>query len=187
MEIMLKIGNVPAGTAVKVSDVKIEKTEGSYSQITLTGFSYPTVTGGSTEPNSFALEANSGAAAEMTGNGSSATATVTTPVADWNVKFYAKPGLELKAGTQYQVSFNVTNASGCKACFKDLSVSGDNAETAYGEETQRSRRHSGHDQQCQYQGTADHSQGQDAGHDQLLPRATGLGRFRNTERQQRYR
>ena len=135
MEIMLKIGNVPAGTAVKVSDVKIEKTEGSYSQITLTGFSYPTVTGGSTEPNSFALEANSGAAAEMTGNGSSATATVTTPVADWNVKFYAKPGLELKAGTQYQVSFNVTNASGCKACFKDLSVSGDNAETAYGEET----------------------------------------------------
>ena len=71
-------------------------------------------------PNSFALEANSGAEAELTGDGSSATATVTTPGADWNVKFYAKPHAQFEAGKTYRVSLHVTNASGCPVCFKDL-------------------------------------------------------------------
>ena len=131
LEILLKIGNVPAGTAVKVSEVKIEKAGTDYIPMDLSGFGYPTVTPGSTASNSFELEANSGAAAELTGDGSSATATVTTPGADWNVKFYAKPGLKLEAGKTYQISMNVTGASGCTACYKNTATG---AEDGFGTE-----------------------------------------------------
>ena len=131
LEILLKIGNVPAGTAVKVSNIHIKKAGGGFSPVELSGFSYPTVTGGTTAPNSFELEANSGAAAEMTGDGSSATATVTTPRDDWNVKFYAKPGVELQAGTQYRISMNVSGAGGCTACYKNTATG---AEDGFGTE-----------------------------------------------------
>jgi len=122
MEILLKIGNVPAGTAVKVSNIHIQKAGGGFSPVDLSWDGYPTVTGGSTKNNSFELETNSGTAAAMTGDGASATATVTTPGADWNVKFYAKPGLELQAGKTYRISMNVTGASGCTACYKNTAT-----------------------------------------------------------------
>ncbi len=132
LEILLKIGSVPAGTAVTVSKVQIKKTTTDYIPSALTGFAYPAVTAGSTANNSFELEANSGAAAVLTGNGSSATATVTTPGDDWHVKLYAKPGLELEAGKTYRISMNVTGAAGCTACYKNTATG---AEDGFGTET----------------------------------------------------
>ncbi len=132
LEILLKIGNVPAGTAVKVSNVHITKTTTDYIPVELPDFGYPTVIEGSTENNSFDLEANSGAAAELTGDGSSATATVTTPGDDWHVKFYAKPGVTLEAGKTYRITMNVTGADGCQACYKNTATG---AEDGFGTET----------------------------------------------------
>lgn len=63
--------------------------------------------GGSTQNNSFDLETNAGTVAALTGHGSSATSTVTTPGDDWHAKLYAKPGLALEAGKNYQISMNV--------------------------------------------------------------------------------
>ena len=131
LEILLKIGNVPAGTAVTVSNVRIRKTAAGFSPVSLSGFAYPTVTAGSTEKNSFELEANSGAAATLTGDGSSATALVTTPGDDWHVKLYAKPGFALEAGKTYQITMDVTGAAGCTACYKNTATG---AEDGFGTE-----------------------------------------------------
>lgn len=113
MEILLKIGQLSAGTTVTISAVKIEKT-GAVD-----------LTPGSIE---YDLEANSDAEASLTGS----TATVITPGADWNIKFYAKPGVMLESGSNYQVSFQVTNASGCPVCLKDT---GTGDEMGYGSAT----------------------------------------------------
>ena len=78
LEIMLKIGNVPAGTAVTVSNIAVEENQTTAGSVLPDAVVYP---------GSFSLEANSGAEAKMSGSGNSATATVTTPRDDWNVKF----------------------------------------------------------------------------------------------------
>ena len=117
LEIMLKLGTLAADTEVTISDVMLTKSTTKLAPVDLDGFTYPVTTGG-TEKNSFDLEANNGAVAELTGDGESATATVTTPGDDWHVKFYAKPNIELEAGKTYQISFDVENASGCVACYK---------------------------------------------------------------------
>ena len=131
LEILLKIGNVPEGTAVKVSGVKIEKASTDFIPMSLSGFGYPTVTPGSSSDGSFFLEANSGAEAKLTGDGSSATATVTKPGDDWHVKLYAQPGLELQAGETYTISMNVSGAAGCTACYKNVNAG---AEEGFGTE-----------------------------------------------------
>ena len=119
MEILLKLGKLSAETEVTISDVKIEKTGAV--NVTPRNFAYP---------DSYFLEANSGADASLSGSGSSATATVITPGYDWNIKFYAFPGVTLESGKNYQVSFQVTGAAGCPACFKNT---GTGNETGYGE------------------------------------------------------
>ncbi|MBR3310755.1 MAG: hypothetical protein IKG15_02905 [Solobacterium sp.] len=124
MEVVLKIGNVDAGTEVTVSNFKIEQSVLDYipSEVSIT---YPTVTPGSSNDGSFFLETNSGAGAEMSGDGSKAVATITKSGADWNVKFYVKPELTLEKGESYKVSMNVSGADGCTAAFKNLSVDGE--------------------------------------------------------------
>ncbi len=132
LEILLKIGNVAANTAVTVKDVQVSKVTGeSGTPVTLTGFAYP-VASYTTAENSFALETNNGAAAALTGNGTSATATVTTPGDDWHVKLYAKPGVTLAAGVTYTITMDVAGADGCTACFKNTAVEG---EEGFGTET----------------------------------------------------
>ena len=118
LELLLKIGNVAANTAVTVSNIQIAECSTAEADVTMSGFAYPVTIPESVAPNSFELEANSGAAATLTGNGSSATATVTKPGADWNVKLYAKTGLTLEAGKSYRISMNVTGAGGWNVCYK---------------------------------------------------------------------
>ncbi len=131
LEILLKIGNVAADTQVTVSEVKIEKAGTDYDPVDF-DFAYPVGEEDSTVNNSFDLSAENGAAATLTGNGSSATATVTTPGDDWHVKLYAKPGLELEAGTLYMISLNVSGAAGCTVCFKNTATGN---EEGFGKET----------------------------------------------------
>ncbi len=118
LELVLKLGAVPADTEVTVSDIKLEVSDPTAADVTPEGFAYPTVTPGSTSNHSFDLEANNGAEAELSGDGSSATAKIVKHGDDWHVKLYAKPGVELKTGSTYQVSLDVTNADGCEVCFK---------------------------------------------------------------------
>ena len=132
LEILLKIGNVPEGSAVTVSDVKIEKAGTDFIPVSLSGFGYPSVTPGSSSDGSFFVENNADAKAALSGDGSSATATVTKPGDDWHIKFYAKPGVELKAGKTYRISMDVTGAAGCTACYKNTAVEG---EEGFGTET----------------------------------------------------
>ncbi|MBQ1900655.1 MAG: hypothetical protein II153_07060, partial [Erysipelotrichaceae bacterium] len=80
---------------------------------------------------SFDLEALEGAGAVLTGNGSSATATVTKPGKDYQVKLYAKTGVELTAGETYTISMNVANAEGSQVCYKRYG----GEETDFGTET----------------------------------------------------
>ena len=117
-----QLGNSPADNTVTVSDIQVREVS--------SGSSEP-VTPPEGDKGSFDLqcEANTPAAAELSGDGSSATATVTTPSDDWHIKFYAKPGLSLEAGKSYRVSLDVANAEGCEVCFKNTE-SGD--ETGFG-------------------------------------------------------
>ena len=105
-----QLGNSPAPNEITVSDVSVEKWVPEHS----------VEKGGSTEPNSFALETNNGTAGSLSGNGSSATALITTPGDDWHIKLYAKPGVSLEAGKTYQISMNVSGAAGCDVVYKRL-------------------------------------------------------------------
>ena len=135
-EILLKLGNLPVNSQVKISNVKLEEVSDSFENVALEGFAYPNITGGSVDKKSFELEAFDGAAAALTGDGSSmATATVTTPGADYHIKYYAKPGMTLEAGKTYRVSFDVTNADGREVCFKNLAEGVEDPETAFGTAT----------------------------------------------------
>ena len=132
LELLLKIGNLPENTAVTVSGVKVEELQDAFSDMELSSFSYPSTVPATVNKGSFDLEANSGAAATLGGDGSSATATVTIPGADWNVKLYAKPVISLEAGKSYQISLNVISAADCAVCFKNTDT-GD--EMGFGSET----------------------------------------------------
>ena len=131
LSIRALLGSVPAETAVTVSGIEVS--EYKFGDLDVTpDFAYPSTTEDSVDGKSFKVEANEGAMATLTGDGSGiATATVTKPGDDWHVKFYAFPKLALEAGGTYQVSLRVQNASGCDVCFKDPSADKD-AETAYG-------------------------------------------------------
>lgn len=131
LEILLKIGNVAAGTAVTVSGIHIEEYYDGEQDVTPETFAYPVTTPGSVAYNSFDLETNNGTVAALSGDGSRAKVTVTTPGDDWHIKLYAKPGVELKAGETYRISMNVTGAEGCTACYKNTATG---AEDGFGTE-----------------------------------------------------
>lgn len=131
LEIMLKIGDVSAGTEVRVSGIQIAEFAAGELDVTPDSFAYPVTTPGSVAYRSFDLETNMGAAAALTGDGSSAVTTVTAPGDDWHIKLYAKPGVELKAGETYRISMDVTGADGCTACFKNTATG---AEDGFGAE-----------------------------------------------------
>jgi len=131
LEILLKLGALPADTSVTVSGVEITKQTEDFIPQELTDFAYPVVSAGTTKNNSFDLEASNGAAATLTGDGNSATAVVTTPGDDWHIKLYAKPGLVLEAGKTYTIRMDVTGADSIPVCFKR--VGGE--ETDFGTET----------------------------------------------------
>ena len=136
LEIMVKLGALPANSVVTLGAVTIEELKTGFAPVTLSGFTYPVTVKPSVTKNSFDVgcEPGTAAAATLSGDGSSATATVTNPGDDWHIKFYAMPGEVLENGKKYQVSLHVAGASGCQVCFKDLSA-GEDAETAYGIET----------------------------------------------------
>ena len=114
-----QLGNSPAPNDITVTNVSVKKWVPEHT------------VGGETVNNSFDLETNNGTAATLTGDGSSATATVTVPGDDWHIKLYAKPGVTLEAGKTYEISMNVTGANGCAACFKRAG----GEETDFGMET----------------------------------------------------
>ena len=132
--LVFQLGNAAADNTVTVSGLQVCKISGeSFEDVELTGFAYPVVTEGSTAYNDFDLYVNEAAAAELTGDGASATVTVTTPSTEaWHVKLYAKPGLELKANTSYTISLDVSGADGCTANFKNTAAEGENG---FGSET----------------------------------------------------
>ena len=132
LEILLKIGNLPADTAVTASGVQISEYAAGDVDVTPEDFTYPVTAPGSVEKNSFDLEANEGTSAFLTGDGSSATAKIIKSGDDWHIKLYAKPGVEFKAGETYTVTLNVTGANGCQACYKNTATG---AEDGFGTET----------------------------------------------------
>lgn len=100
-----QLGNSPAENTVKVSNVRIYKinSENILSNVA----------------PEFSLENNNGAYSELTVNGTSATARITTPGGEWDdwfIKLYSKPNIELKAGKSYKVSFK-TEVDGNRAFF----------------------------------------------------------------------
>lgn len=108
LNLRFQMGMTPVPNTVTVSGVTVEKWVPEHTE----------ETGGSTEYNSFDLEANNGTAAELTGDGSSASATVTVPGDDWHIKLYAKPGIDLEAGKTYQISLQVSGGAGTGVFFK---------------------------------------------------------------------
>ena len=56
---------------------------------------------------------------------------MTTPGDDWHIKLYAKPGLDLEANETYTITMDVTGASGCTACYKNVATG---AEDGFGTE-----------------------------------------------------
>ena len=116
------LGKSPAGNTVTVNFVKVEKWIPEHEE----------QSGGSTEKNSFDLESNENALADLTGDGLSATATITNPGDDWHIKLYAKPGIELQAARTYTITMNVTGASGCAICYKNTATGN---EEGFGTET----------------------------------------------------
>ena len=132
LEILLKIGNVSEGTEVKLSGIEIAEETNEEANILPDSFAYPVTTPGSLSESAFELETNNGTVGTLSGDGSSAVTTVTTPGDDWHIKLYAKTGLELKAGEIYQISMDVDGASGCTACYKNATTG---AEDGFGTET----------------------------------------------------
>ena len=120
-----QIGNSPADNTISVSNLEVQKWVPEHEE----------TTGGTTTDNSFKVEAYEGAVANLTGDGSSATATVTTPGDDWHVKLYALTGVTLEAGKTYQISFDATGAAGCTACYKNNEAPEGDPEVAFGTES----------------------------------------------------
>ena len=135
LKIRLQLGktNDASGNEITVSNIKVCKIVGTEAaDITPENFAYPVTTEASTKDNSFKVENNEGAQAELTGDGSSATAKVVKSGDDWHIKFYAFTGAELKKGQTYHVTMDVAGADGCGVAFKNPSVEG---ETGFGSGT----------------------------------------------------
>ncbi len=121
LTLRLQLGetNGTDGNTVTLSGLKVEKLSGSTeTPLALSGFAYPTTAAGVTDKKSFDLETSNGAAATLSGDGSSAVATVTTGGDDWHIKLYVKPELAVTAGESYTVSMDVAGAEGWNACYK---------------------------------------------------------------------
>lgn len=136
MEIMLKLGTLPADTAVTVSNVQIIKLGDSsgFTNLELPKYLYPKTRPGDVIKNSFDVESNIGASAELCNdpNGNySAIALVKIPGDDWHIKFYTKPGVTLESGKTYNISMNVGGAAGCSVVYKNLA----GAEDGFGSES----------------------------------------------------
>lgn len=104
----IQAGNVPEPTTVTVSNISVTKFVPAHDE------DIP----GSTDNKSFFLETNNGAAAALSGDGSSATATVTTPGDDWHIKLYANTGAAIEAGQTYRIEVKVSGAGGWAICYK---------------------------------------------------------------------
>ena len=127
-----QLGNSPADNTITVSDIQLCPLSYESQELELPGFAWPTLQPGEDQASSFLLENNEGAVSELTGDGSSATVTVTKPGDDWHIKLYAQPHVSLEAGKSYRISLDAENAEGCQVCFKNLSVEG---EEGFGTET----------------------------------------------------
>ena len=115
MVLLFQLGNTPADNTITVSDIQVCELGGeTMVEVPLKDFAYPVTTEPGLQKNSFDLWTGEGAEAELSGDGNSATATVTKPGDGWHVKLYAKPGLTLEAGESYKVTMDVANADGCK-------------------------------------------------------------------------
>ena len=115
MVLLFQLGNTPADNTITVSDIQVCELGGeTMVEVELEDFAYPVTTEPGLQKNSFELWTGEGAEAELSGDGASATATVTKPGDGWHVKLYAKPGLTLEAGESYKVTMDVANADGCK-------------------------------------------------------------------------
>ena len=138
MEILLKLGTLPANTAVTVSNVQIIKLGDSsgFTNLELPKYLYPKTRPGDVIKNSFDVESNIGASAELCNdpNGNySAIALVKKSGDDWHIKFYTKPGVTLESGKTYNISMNVGGAAGCSVVYKNLADTG--AEDGFGSES----------------------------------------------------
>ena len=102
-----QLGNSAENT-VTVSDISLSKLVPAHDE----------TSGGSTEYNSFDLETNFGTAATLTGDGASATATVTAPGEDWHIKLYAKTGVTLESGKTYRIDMAVSGDGGWNVAYK---------------------------------------------------------------------
>ena len=95
------MGNSPAPNTITVSNITIKKFVPAYDE----------ETGGSTTPGSFHVVPDNDAThkATLTGDGSSATATINASALtdDWKLKLYANTNTELQAGKKYRIEMNV--------------------------------------------------------------------------------
>ncbi len=120
LEVILKLGEIGANNSVTVSNFKLEQYSASgETDVLPSTFAYP-VTSTGVNANKFELETSNGAEATMTGDGSSATVTVTTPHDDWHVKLYGKTDISLEAGHTYRITAKVrdVNGGGWGICYK---------------------------------------------------------------------
>ena len=103
-----QLGNSGVNT-VTVSNIALSKLVPAHDE----------TSGGSTEGNSFFIEENiPEVKAELSGDGSSATAHITAPGDDWHIKLYALTGVTLESGKTYRISADVADAAGCGIAYK---------------------------------------------------------------------
>ena len=126
MEILLKIGNLPAGTAVTVSDIKLEAAETTEGESLIPSFSYDSV-------GYVSRAADDGYVTLLEQGSSSATLHILqAPASDrnfWNVKFNVRTGFTPEKNKGYRVSYDLTAAKSQSAF--EVFYDG-NTESAYG-------------------------------------------------------
>ena len=114
VEIVVAIGTRQVSDEVAVSDIKVYKIGGTFSQLSLPGLQYPTSVAESVNLNSFSLRPDGTDAATLTGNGTSASATVVSSGTD--IMVCAKTGASLEAGKSYRAVLDV-DGDGWGVCF----------------------------------------------------------------------
>ena len=111
LEILLKLGTVPADTTVKLSGIKIVQQGKEAEGENLFTDSLSTGSAGN-----ISFWAEGAYAAALSGNGSSASLDVTTVPGDgreaWKVKLFVETGASLEAGKTYRVSADVQSTVG---------------------------------------------------------------------------
>ena len=143
----LQLGNSAADNTITVSDIEIFKATSTPTDVPLVDFKYPERGPDITDKKCFDLETNEGAKAVLTGGDEdaeflphSASAKVIKSGDDWHIKFYAKPGITLNAGTTYRISMDVADigeSTSGTVCYKNPADTDPDIddETAFGTET----------------------------------------------------